>query len=171
MLDQLVIFILLTFLIFGISSVVLVFKTDRESLELNEKEDESFPSLERNFLLAKDVSYEDVRKMRGDLEDQSTAAMKGNLINVNVNKEIFRENQELMDRLEKTFSGIVGKLADDTRGQLIKQRSTIQTNHSSSVQNTEKNSAETLNFNPLTRLMFQQMKKRNYEPPQFCDSV
>ena len=170
-LDQLVIFILLTFLIFGISSVVLVFKTDRESLELNEKEDESFPSLERNFLLAKDVSYEDVRKMRGDLEDQSTAAMKGNLINVNVNKEIFRENQELMDRLEKTFSGIVGKLADDTRGQLIKQRSTIQTNHSSSVQNTEKNSAETLNFNPLTRLMFQQMKKRNYEPPQFCDSV
>jgi len=153
--DQLVIFLLLTFLIFGISSVVLVFKTDGDSLELNEKEDESFPSLERNFLLAKDVSYEDVRKMRGDLEDQSIGAMKENLMYVNVNKEIFRENQDLMDRLAKTFSGITGKLAEDTRGRHIKQRSTVQTDHTSSVQDAENNSAETLNSNPLTRSMFQ----------------
>ena len=117
-LDKLVIFLFITIVIFGTCIIATVSKADRENSNVpNEREEESYPSLERNFLLKEDVSYEDVKKMRGDLEDQGTGAVKENLMNVNVNTEILRENKELMEKIAKTFSGIVGKLADDRSGE------------------------------------------------------
>ena len=121
---------------------------------MNEKVDKSFPSLERNFLLKEDVTYDDVKELKRALEDESS---REPLKKVSVNPELFRDNEKLMENIAKTFSEIASHeyiYQNLTEKQLSSVQRNIKQdpikNQTGSVKKPKKNSWKTPHVNPLS---------------------
>jgi len=104
---RIAIILVIIIIIFASSFIMFFFKAGKETVQYStsvshvstDEEDEIYPTLKRNFLLKEDITFDEVKKMKRIFE-----AEEDNLIDMNVMNEIFKENQELLDKVAKTFS-------------------------------------------------------------------
>ena len=113
MLRRLVV-VLIIILIGLISTVVMiVFNADQNHSQEPKSvtgvdEEEFYPaSLQKNFLLEDDITYEEVKKRKRNLEE--------NFPNENTKYNLFAQNEKLLYKISKTFSGIVKERVPDTK--------------------------------------------------------
>ena len=106
MLRRLVVILLIILICLTSTVIMIVFNADQNHSQGSKSVpgvgiDEVFypQSLQKNFLLEDDITYEEVKKRKRILEE--------NFPNENTKYNFFAQNEKLLYKISKTFSGIV----------------------------------------------------------------
>ena len=117
MLRRLLVILVIILICLTSTVIIIVFNADQNSqnsygsksvpVGIDEEEVFSLPRLQKNFLLEDDITFEEVKKRKRALEE--------NFPNENTKSNLFAQNEKLLYKVSKTFSGIVKVRDPDSR--------------------------------------------------------